>query len=509
LTLSRVSGILLHPTSLPGRFGIGDLGPEAYRFVDFLAATGQGLWQILPLGHTSFGNSPYMCLSAFGGNPYLISPEKLVDDDLLERSDIESPPDFPVSRVDYGRAIDFKMLLLSKSYDSFKERSNEKYPEDFYKFSEVNAFWLEDYALFAALKGAHNGQVWTSWENGASVRQSDALMSWRTRLADNIEFWKFVQYYFFKQWQSLKDYSHGKGVRIIGDIPIYVAHDSAEVWAHRKQFFLDEYGNPLVVAGVPPDYFSATGQRWGNPVYRWDQMARRGYRWWTDRFRTNFNLVDMVRLDHFRGFQSYWEIAASEPTAVKGKWVKGPGIALFNAVKESLGDVQMIAEDLGVITPEVDNLRDQLGLPGMRIIQMAFGNDPKAQEYRPHNHIVNCAVYTGTHDHNTTVGWFTSEPGTQTTQTADEVRKEREYAMKYLGTDGSEINWDFIRLALSSVARIAIFPLQDVLGLGTGSRMNLPGTSQGNWEWRFTQDMLTPAIIEKLGEMTRVYERVL
>ena len=504
---TRASGILLHPTSLPGPFGIGDLGPEAYKFIDFLADTEQSLWQILPLGHTSYGNSPYMCLSAFGGNPYLISLERLVDEGLLDSADIEKPPDFPKNRVDYGWAIKHKMPLLAKSFKKFKETYATRYPEDFYVFSETNAFWLEDYALFTSLKEAHNGQVWTKWEEGASTRQLDALVQWRNKLAENMEFWKYVQYQFFKQWLALKDYCHEKGIQIIGDIPVYVAHDSAEVWAHRRQFHLDEQGNPLVVAGVPPDYFSATGQRWGNPIYRWDMMAQRDYRWWTDRFRTNFILVDMVRLDHFRGFQAYWEIPATEPTAVRGRWVKGPGIALFNAVKAVLGDVQMIAEDLGIITEEIDTLREQLGLPGMRILQMAFGNDPKAPEYRPHNHIVNCAVYTATHDHNTTVGWFTANPGTQTTQTAEEVEEEREYALKYLGTDGSEIHWGFIRLALSSVARIAIFPLQDLLGLGTEARMNLPGTTQGNWEWRFSSDMLTPTIGRRLRELTRVYDR--
>jgi len=503
----RTCGILLHPTSLPGKFGIGDIGPQAYRFVDFMVETGQSHWQILPLGHTGYGNSPYMCLSTFGGNPYLISLEKLVDDGLLDVADIDNPPDFPRNRVDYGQAISYKMPLLAKSLEKFKEKSSTKYPDDFYIFSETNAFWLEDYALFMSLKEAHDGRVWTEWEEGAANRDLDALVQWRNRLADNIQFWKYLQYIFFEQWLALKTYCHAKGIRIIGDVPVYVAHDSAEVWAHRKQFHLDEQGNPLVVAGVPPDYFSATGQRWGNPIYRWDMMAKKGYRWWTDRFRTNFTLVDVVRLDHFRGFQAYWEIPATEPTAVRGRWVKGPAIALFNAVKEVLGDVPMIAEDLGIITPEVDNLREQFGFPGMRILQMAFGSDPKAGEYRPHNHIANCVVYTATHDHNTTVGWFTAEPGTQTTQTAEEVRKEREYALRYVGTDGSQIHWDFIRLVLGSVAKLAIYPLQDVLGLGPESRMNLPGTPQGNWEWRFSEDILSPDIGGKLRELTIVYDR--
>jgi len=507
VNLTRASGILLHPTSLPGPFGIGDLGPEAYNFVDFLASTGQSFWQILPLGHISYGNSPYMCFSAFGGNPYLISLEKLVEDGLLEPADIKNPPQFPRNRVDYGWIISYKMPLLVRAFQKFRELYSAKYPDDFYTFSEGNAFWLEDYALFTALKDEHHGQIWTSWEEGAARRTDDALVEWRNRLADKIQFWKYVQYQFFKQWMSLRNYCHSKGVRIIGDIPVYVAHDSAEVWAHRELFYLDNEGNPLVVAGVPPDYFSTTGQRWGNPIYRWDIMAQSGYRWWIDRFRINFSLVDMVRLDHFRGFEAYWEIPATEPTAVNGRWVKGPDIGLFNAIKSALGDLPMIAEDLGVITPEVDALREQLGFPGMRILQMAFGNDPKATEYRPHNHIRNCVVYTTTHDHNTTVGWFTVEPGTQTTQTREEIEKERVYALRYIGNNGTEIHWEFIRLALGSVASLAIFPLQDVLGLRTEARMNLPGTNQGNWEWRFTLDMLTPAICERLRELTATYER--
>jgi 4-alpha-glucanotransferase len=503
----RDSGILLHPSSLPGRYGIGDLGPQAYAFVDFLADAGQTLWQILPLGHTSYGNSPYMCFSAFGGNPYLISLEKLADDDLLDAADIASPPDFPAHRVDYGWAITYKMPLLQKAFERFKQKYSPTYPDDFYAFCESNAFWLEDYALFAALKGVHGGQVWTSWEEGARGRHPDGLVEWRNRLTDEIQFFKFTQYEFFRQWNQLKDYCHSRGIRIVGDIPVYVGHDSAEVWAHRELFHLDQDGNPLVVAGVPPDYFSATGQRWGNPIYRWGLMAQRGFRWWIDRFRINFSLVDMVRLDHFRGFEAYWEIPASEPTAVTGRWVKGPGIDLFRAVRSELGDVEMIAEDLGVITPEVDTLRDELQFPGMRILQMAFGNDPKAPEYRPHRHIYNCAVYTATHDHNTTVGWFTTPPGSQTTQTPEEIRQERRYCLEYANSDGSQVHWDFIRMALGSVARIAVFPLQDVMGLGTEARMNLPGTTQGNWEWRFTSGMLSQDVRDRLRELTRVYER--
>jgi len=503
----RNCGILLHPTCLPGKFGIGDLGPQAYRFVDFLVATGQTCWQVLPLGHTGYGNSPYNCFSAFGGNPYLISPERIAQAGLLNSSDFDETPPFPPNRVDYPKAIGHKLSLLRKSFRRFKDLSAKKFPDDYYSFTENNAFWLEDYALFAALKYAHDGATWTNWGEDLAQREPDALVDWRNSLSEEVQFWKYVQYQFFRQWSALKAYGHQKGLRLIGDIPVYVAHDSAEVWAHRDLFHLDKQGNPTVVAGVPPDYFTSTGQRWGNPIYRWKVMAARGYKWWIDRFRMNLALVDAVRLDHFRGFEAYWEVPASEPTAINGRWVKGPGIGLFNAVRSVLGDVDMIAEDLGVITPEVDDLRDELGIPGMRILQMAFGSDPKASEYRPHNHIRNCVVYTATHDHNTTIGWLTSEPGSVTTQSAQEIQEERSYALKYVGCEGDEMNWKFIRLALASVARLALYPLQDVLGLGGESRMNLPGSLAGNWEWRFTEDMLGPEIGQKLLELTTVYER--
>lgn len=503
----RASGILLHPISLPSPFGIGDLGPEAYRFVDFLASAEQSLLQVLPLGPTGYGNSPYTCLSAFAGNPLLISLEKLVEDGLLDSADIENPPAFSKSCVDYERAINYKGPLLKKSFQRFKEKYSAGHPDDFNAFCQRNAFWLEDYALFLTLKEVHKGRIWTGWEEEVMRRDPGALSEWRSRLNDEIRYHKYIQHVFYKQWQSLKSYCNQKRIRIIGDMPIYVAHDSTEVWVNQELFHLDDKGNPLVVAGVPPDYYSATGQRWGNPIYRWDVMAQNGYRWWIDRFRVNFELVDIVRIDHFRGFEAYWEIPGAEPTAVNGKWVKGPGAALFTAVKAALGDIQVIVEDLGVITAEVHALRDQLGFPGMKVLQMAFGSGSKGREYRPHNYIRNCVVYTGTHDNNTTVGWFTVEPGTQTTLTREEVIKEREFALKYLGADGKEIHWDFIRLALSSVASMAIFPLQDVFGLGAEARLNFPSTAKGNWEWRFTADMLTPAISERLKELTIIYER--
>ena len=504
----RVSGILLHPTSLPGRHGIGGLGGEARRFVDFLAETEQGLWQILPLGPTGYGNSPYMSFSAYGGNPLLISLDSLVEEGLLDASDLHGVPSFPQDRVDYPRVIDFKLPLLRKSFARFQSQSApDGFPRDYYAFCEENAFWLEDYALFMALKGAHGGRVWTAWEAGAARHDPDALFAWRHKLAEEIQFHHYAQYVFFKQWDALRRYCHALGVNLVGDIPIYVAHDSADVWAHRDLFHLDGRGDPLVVGGVPPDYFSTTGQRWGNPIYRWETMAEDGYRWWIDRFRTNYRLLDTVRLDHFRGFQAYWEIPAGDATAAGGRWVKGPGEGLFLSLQRALGDLDVIAEDLGVITPEVDALRDRFDFPGMRILQMAFSDDPKASDYKPHNYPHHCVVYTASHDHNTTVGWFTSEPGTQSTQTIEQVEEERRSVLRYLDSDGTRIHWDLIRLAMGSVARTAVFPLQDVLGLGSNSRMNRPGTGERNWEWRFRFDMLAPEQRDRLRSLTRIYQR--
>lgn len=507
----RTSGILLHPTSLPGRHGIGDIGPSARRFVDFLADTGQGLWQILPLGPVGYGNSPYMCLSAFAANHLLISLDLLAERGLLEPSEIDPPDPFPAGQVEYARVERYKSDRLRRAFDRFQRNSAGDDREAFYEFCEKNASWLEDYALFIALKEAHGGRMWTDWEPAVARCESDALVEWRNRLAATIEWHKFLQFEFCLQWSALREYCGDRGIRLIGDTPIYVAHDSAEVWANRDLFYLDGDGAPLVVSGVPPDYFSATGQRWGNPVYRWDRLAETDYQWWVDRLRTDFAQTDFVRLDHFRGFEAYWEIPASEPVAVHGRWVKGPGASFFERVGAALKELgiepRIIVEDLGVITPEVDSLREQFGFPGMRILQMAFGTDPKASEYRPHNHIRNCVVYTATHDHNTTAGWFTAEPGTQSTQSVEEIEAERAAVCRYAGTDGSEIHWDLIRLALGSVASMAIIPLQDVLGLGTESRMNRPGSGTGNWEWRFTEDQLGTDIRDRLADLTEIYER--
>ncbi len=507
MSFPRASGILLHPTSLPGRFGIGDLGKEAYKFADFLASTGQRLWQVLPLGPTGYGNSPYQCLSVFAGNPLLISPERLVEDKFLEPADLDNAPFFPKDRVDYDSVIEFKTPLLKKSFETFRTKATPGEREQFEVFCQQNAFWLETYSLFMALKEAHGFAAWNTWEEDIRRRQPKSLERWSNKLAHKIYCHKYQQYQFFKQWSEVKKYCNERGIRLIGDMPIFIALNSAEVWSHPEMFYLDDSGRPTVVAGVPPDYFSKTGQLWGNPLYRWGVMAKDGYAWWVERFRATRDLVDIIRLDHFRGFEKYWEILGTDTTAINGRWVPGPGVELFQAVQNVLGALHIIAEDLGMITPEVDALREQLGFPGMRVLQFNFGSDPKADAYRPHNYPRNCVVYTGTHDNNTTIGWFRGEDVKDSTQSKEEREREKQLALKYLGTDGHEINWDFIRLALMSVADTAIIPMQDVLGLGSEARMNLPGITEGNWCWRFVPDTLTEEIKARLKELTAVYGR--
>jgi 4-alpha-glucanotransferase len=507
VSFPRASGILLHLTSLPGRFGIGDLGREAYQFADFLAGTGQRLWQILPLGPTGYGNSPYQCLSVFAGNPLLISLERLVEDKFLEPVDLEYGPPFSRDRVDYDSAIKFKMPLLKKSFEVFQRKAASSEREQFQVFCQRNTSWLETYSLFMALKEAHGFAAWNTWEKDIRRRQPESLERWSKKLDHEICRHKYQQYQFFKQWSELKTYCNERGIRIVGDMPIFIALDSAEVWSHPEMFYLDSGGKPTVISGVPPDYFSKTGQLWGNPLYRWDVIAKDGYAWWIERFRATHSLVDIIRLDHFRGFEKYWEVPGMDTTAMNGRWVSGPGVELFKALQKVLGTLPIIAEDLGVITPAVDALRDQLGFPGMRVLQFAFGSDPKANEYKPHNYPRNCVVYTGTHDNNTTVGWFRGSRMEGANQSKEEKKSERQSALKYLGTDGHEINWDFIRLALMSVADTAIIPMQDVLGLGSEARMNLPGTTEGNWCWRFAPDMLTEEIKDRLKELTALYGR--
>ncbi len=486
----RASGILLHPTSLPGRYGIGELGDEARQFLRFLADAGQKLWQVLPLGPTGYGDSPYQSFSAFAGNPLLISTARLRRDGLLDDDDLADFPAFPEERVDFGPLIIQKQRLLRRAYARHWARGEAETPH------LAHAPWLADYALFMALKDAHGGAVWSEWSPALVRREPDALAAARATLTDEIGYHHFCQGRFFADWGALKGEANALGLAIVGDLPIFVAYDSADVWTHQALFFLDEAARPTVVAGVPPDYFSATGQLWGNPLYRWEVLARDDYAWWVERLRTSLALFDLVRIDHFRGFEAYWEIPASEPTAVNGRWVSGPGVPFFEAIHAQLGDLPIIAEDLGLITPPVLALRDRFGLPGMKVLQFA-PSDPE-NIYLPHHHERNCVVYTGTHDNDTTRGWW---------QTAS--AHERAFLARYLGHTPTDetIAGELIRLALGSVARTAIVPLQDVLNLGGEARMNTPGTAGGNWAWRYNAALLTPEVREGLAALTILYSR--
>ena len=503
----RRSGILLHPTSLPSSAGIGDFGTEAYRFVDFLKQSGSKLWQVLPLNPTGYGDSPFQCFSARAGNPLLISLDRLAERGVLTQADLESRPFFPRNEVDYGAALRFKIPLLTKAAQAFLKRADGNERADFEQFCEANANWLHDFALFMACKNAHDGVRWTDWAADIAAREPGALQDWGARLAREIDVIEYWQFEFFQQWQALRSYAHGHGIRIIGDVPIYVAHDSADVWANREFFCLDPQGNPTKVAGVPPDYFSATGQLWGNPIFNWELLKSTGYRWWVERFRAALRLYDIVRIDHFRGFEAYWEVPATERTAMNGSWTKGPGAELFSTLQKELGELPIIAENLGVITAEVEQIRHQFGFPGMAILQFAFGNDPQGPSFRPHNYVPNLVAYTGTHDNDTTLGWWNSVGGLDSIRTSDDVVKEHAFARTYLGNADESINWTMIRTVLASVADTAIIPLQDVLGLGTEARMNLPGTSRGNWRWRFQPGALSSELAKRLREMNEAYDR--
>jgi 4-alpha-glucanotransferase len=499
MRLQRSSGILLHPTSLPGPWGIGDLGPAAYQFVDFLAAAGQSLWQILPLGPTGYGDSPYQCFSAVAGNPLLVSLDALVDHGLLTRTElVEAASDrsFDPDSVDYGAVMDFKLPLLRTSFARLKAGTSAETTAAFEQFKSANMGWLDDYALFMALKDAHGGASWNSWEPELRSRKAAALKAARKAHAEAIECHQYFQFLFFSQWAPLKAYANERDIRIIGDAPIFVAYDSADVWANPDLFFLDAEGNPTVVAGVPPDYFSKTGQRWGNPLYRWDRMAKQNYAWWVARLRAAFTQVDILRLDHFRGFAAYWEVPASEATAMNGRWVKGPGAALFSRLEQELGSLPIIAEDLGLITPDVDALRLQFDFPGMKVLQFAF--DGHADNlYLPHYHVPNCVVYTGTHDNDTTLGWYMALDDAQCA-----------IVRTYLGRDGSDIAWDLIRAAMMSVADMAVIPFQDVLRLGADARMNTPGLLGRNWAWRFRPEAMNPGVAGGLRLFTALYDRL-
>ncbi len=490
----RSSGLLLHPTSLPGPYGIGDLGPAARRFAITLGRVGVRWWQVLPLGPTGYGDSPYQTFSAFAGNPYLISPDDLLSEGLLTVADLAALPTFPAGKVDYGAVIPFKLGLLDRAYERFAARADLR--AEMEGFRARHRAWLDDFALFMALKEAHGGAPWTQWEEPLRRRDEKALKKARTSLADAVERHIFHQFLFFRQWRNLREHAHEHAVRFIGDAPIFVAHDSADVWAHPELFDLDENGNPRVVAGVPPDYFSPTGQRWGNPLYRWEEHRRTGYAWWLSRLRLLLELVDAVRLDHFRGFAAYWEVPAEEETAEHGRWVPAPGEDFFSAVNDALQSPPLIAEDLGVITPDVEALRRKFGFPGMKVLVFAFGSGSD-NPFLPHNYTdPNFAVYTTTHDNDTVVGWWNERA----------TPEERDYARRYLAVSGENIAWDLIRAAWRSTAVLAIAPVQDVLSLGNEARMNYPGRLGGNWAWRMKAD-LPQNLADRLGEFNALYRR--
>ncbi|TAE53706.1 MAG: 4-alpha-glucanotransferase [Nostocales cyanobacterium] len=493
----RSSGILLHPSSFPSRFGIGDLGDKAYKFIDFLKNSYQQYWQVLPLGPTGYGNSPYMCYSAMAGNHFLISPDKLVDEGYLTATDFTNLPTFPSEKVDFEQVIPLKISLLKTAFAKFKTDATAIQREAFHTFCNTRGYWLNNYALFMALKDAHNGESWYNWEAEISKREPAALAKAEQELNQEILYYKFIQYEFFRQWTELKNYANQNSVNIIGDIPIYVSHDSADVWANPEIFALDEEtGAVALMAGVPPDYFSATGQLWGNPVYKWEALQKQDFQWWVQRFEAMLDYVDIIRIDHFRGFEGYWAVPQGEETAINGEWIKAPGVEFFEVIKQKLGKLPILAEDLGIITPEVETLREQFEFPGMKVLHFAFGSDP-GNPFLPFNYPRNAVVYTGTHDNDTTVGWF---------NTTNDYEKQN--LLLYLGSISPDgINWDLIRLALSSIANQAIIPLQDVLGLGTEARMNYPSTAEGNWEWRYQDGVLTPELGDRLKILTKLYGR--
>lgn len=495
MNIERSAGILLHPISLPGRFGIGDLGPDAYRFVDFLNRSGQTLWQIFPLGPTGYGDSPYQCFSAFAGNPLLISPEILIEDRLLKEEDIGKIPQFNAHKIDYGLVINFKYELLQKAFDNFK-KTRKSFEHEYETFCKLNNYWLDDYSLFMAAKKYHGGKAWLQWESSIALREE--IDTWKKKLKDGIDFHKFLQFTFDKQWNKLRSYTHEKGIKIIGDLPIFIAYDSADLWANKELFTVRKDGSLEFVAGVPPDYFSATGQLWGNPLYKWKEMEKDNFKWWKSRVKKLLELVDFIRIDHFRGFDAYWEIPGNAKTAIEGRWVKAPGEKLFNSLKEDLGEVPIIAEDLGVITDSVEALRDKFGFPGIKILQFAFGEKGE-KKFLPHNHIKNCVVHTGSHDNETTRGFFESEK--------QKNSGIYEWAQRYLNYYGDNITFELIKTAYASVANIVVIPMQDILNLGNEARMNFPSTLGGNWTWRFSWNQITEDIEKTYKEMTIMYER--
>jgi len=499
----RASGILLHPTSLPSPLGIGDLGKSAYEFVDFLAESGQTLWQVLPLGPTGYEHSPYtMNFSAFAGNPLLISLEQLAEDGLLTpEAAVPLPDGDDRQRVNFERVIPHKMQLLQQAHDRFRQGLTAEQKTRLEQFCQEQADWLDDYVLFMALLEAHDGKSWHLWESALARRESAALQAKAKELQAAIELHQFLQFKFFEQWSRLRAYANRKGIQIIGDISIYVCHNSADVWANPEIFKLDpDTLEPAFIAGVPPDYFSATGQLWGNPVYDWQRLQQTEFAWWIQRFQATLQYVDWIRIDHFRGFEAYWQVPAGEETAINGEWIKAPGDEFFETLRSRLGNLPVMAEDLGVITPEVEALRDRFQFPGMKILQFAFGEGPD-NPYLPHHYVQNCVVYTGTHDNNTTLGWWWQASS-----------QEKQFLAHYLGygspEDIQEIHWVLIRTALASTADLAILPLQDLLGLGGDGRMNDPSQAAGNWRWRYPDsDLLTAELSQRLRELTQLYSR--
>lgn len=494
MRFARSSGILLHPTSLPGPFGSGDLGASAYHFIDWLVLAGQKMWQILPLGNIGPGNSPYMSNSAFAGNILLIDLQELAEQGWLCADDHILDPGFNPSKVNYQVVVPFRMGKLRLAATRFFATDTTPHTE-FLEFCQQEKIWLDDYALFMALEEKFNGLEWGKWPEALAKGDEAELAQARTVYAVEINFWKFYQWCFFRQWRKLKHYANTRGVQIIGDMPIFVAYQSADVWSCQSLFELDEAHQPSVIAGVPPDYFSATGQRWGNPLFRWSAHEQENYHWWILRVQKSIEMFDIVRIDHFRGFAEYWEIPATEQTAINGRWMPGPGEKLFSSLRNALGELPVIAEDLGVITPDVVALLEEFDLSGMRVLQFAFGGSPE-NPYLPHRYINNMVVYIGTHDNDTTQGWFKSA-----------AEHERSFTCKYLGTDGNEINWDLIRTASQSVADLAIYTMQDVLDLGSDHRMNIPGTAEGNWAWRFSWEQVLPQHASRLYEITAVHGR--
>jgi 4-alpha-glucanotransferase len=486
----RTAGVLLHPTSLPGRYGVGDLGDELIKFLDWVAQAGMRVWQVLPLNPPGYGYSPYGCVSSFAGNPLLISPERLIESQLLEHHDI---PEFSDDEVDFDRVTEHKSKLLRESFAYFESNATPDQRAALKNFERDNR-WLPDWALFAALKDTNGGQPWSAWPRPLMMRERDALVEAQRTLADDIRFHKYVQWVFFTQWAAVRQAADAREIKIMGDVPIYVAGDSADVWANREVFQLDENGEPTVVAGVPPDYFSKTGQRWGNPLYRWDLMRERRFRWWVARIRAARRFADILRLDHFRGFAAYWEVPASETTAINGRWVPGPGKALFDAIRSALGDVPLVAEDLGFITPEVHELRRAIGVPGMKILQ--FGFSSKDSPHLPHNYDRCTVVYTGTHDNDTARGWFENA-----------TEEERALVREYLGCNAENVAWGLTRSAFASVADSAIVPVQDILNLGSEVRMNLPGATRGNWSWRLRPGALTAEDAKRMRRLAEITGR--